>query len=106
MGGPEFSSLVRASRDSEELLEALARRAVEVDQWQAEKLAMVARKAKLSFCVPGLSKDERAMLWGPAHADPQRAVDSLVSRLEGGGRLVVIPKGPYVFSQLEDKGAA
>ena len=105
LGGPEFSGLVRTARDSEELLEALASRAVQIDQWQAEKLAMVARKAKLSFCVPGLSKGDRAMLWGQAHADPQRAVDGLMSRLECGGRLVVIPEGPYVFSQLEDKAA-
>lgn len=105
LGGPEFSGLVRKSRDSEELLEALANRAVQIDQWQAEKLAMVARKARLSFCVPGLSKNDRAMLWGRAHADPQRAVDGLVSRLKGGERLVVIPEGPYVFSQLEAQAA-
>ena len=105
LGGPEFSGLVRKSRDSEELLEALANRAVQIDQWQAEKLAMVARKARLSFCVPGLSTNDRAMLWGRAHADPQRAVDGLVSRLKGGERLVVIPEGPYVFSQLEAQAA-
>ena len=101
LGGPEFSGLVRASRDSAELLDALAKRTVQVDQWQAEKLAMVAEKAKLSFCVPGLSEDDRAKLWGPAHADPQEAVDGMVSRLGGGERVVVIPEGPYVFSQLE-----
>ncbi len=105
LGGPEFSSLVRASRDSAELLEALARRTVQVDQWQAEKLAMVAEKARLSFCVPGLSTHDRAKLWGPAHADPQEAVDGVVTRLKDGERVVVIPEGPYVFSQLETRAA-
>ncbi len=100
LGGPEFSDLVRGSDDSAQLLDALERRAVQVDQWQAEKLAMVAQRARLSFCVPGLAPVDRSKLWGPAHADPQDAVDGLVDRLPDGARVVVIPEGPYVFSQL------
>lgn len=99
MGSPEFSGLMQSAGDSDGLLDALSKRPVGVDQWQAEKLAMVAGKARLSFCVPGLSEDERARLWGPAHADPQEAVDGLLARLDGG-QLAVIPEGPYVFSQL------
>ena len=100
LGGPEFSSLVRNSPDSEGLLEALASRAVQVDQWQAEKLAMVARRAQLSFCVPGLAAADRDKLWGPAHEDPQEAVDAMIGRLDHSARVVVIPEGPYVFSQV------
>ncbi len=105
LGGPEFSSLMRAADDSSELLDALANRAVEVDQWQAEKLAMVAARARLSFCVPGLSSEDRSKLWGPAHADPQEAVDGMLGRLDSGARLVVIPEGPYVFTQLGSAAA-
>ncbi len=101
LGGPEFSSLVRTAEGSSELLEVLASRSVEVDQWQAEKLAMVAEKARLSFCVPGLAETDRSSLWGPAHADPQEAVNGIVDRLGDRARLVVIPEGPYVFSQVE-----
>ena len=100
LGGPEFSNLVRTAGDSSELLTALASRPVQVDQWQAEKLAMVARKARLSFCVPGLAAEDRAKLWGPAHADPQEAVDGLAARVGDGARVLVIPEGPYVFPQL------
>lgn len=100
LGGPEFSSLVRTAGDSAELLDALAKGSVQVDQWQAEKLAMVAEKAQLSFCVPGLSQDDRSKLWGPAHSDPQEAVDDMVGRLKENTRVVIIPEGPYVFSQL------
>lgn len=106
LGGPEFTSLMRAGGNSSELLDALANRTVEVDQWQAEKLAMVAERARLSFCVPGLSSKDRSKLWGPAHADPQEAVDGMISRLDTGARLVVIPEGPYVFSQLSSVTAA
>lgn len=101
LGGPEFSGLVREAGDSTELLNALESRAVEIDQWQAEKLAMVAERARLSFCVPGLTDQDRSKLWGPAHEDPQDAVNGMLDRLDGGARLVVIPEGPYVFSQLE-----
>ena len=105
LGGPEFSQLVRESDDASELLDALSRRSVRVDQWQAEKLAMVAKRAQLSFCVPGLSEADRAKLWGPSHGDAQTAVDGLVGRLQDGARIVVIPEGPYVFSQLGDHQA-
>ncbi len=100
LGGPEFSQLVRESDDSAALLDALSQRSVRVDQWQAEKLAMVAQRAKLSFCVPGLSASDRSNLWGPSHTDAQAAVDGMMGRLQEGARVVVIPEGPYVFSQL------
>lgn len=105
LGGPEFSQLVRESDDSSALLEALSQRSVRVDQWQAEKLAMVAQRAKLSFCVPGLSASDRSSLWGPSHTDAQAAVDGMMGRLQEGARVVVIPEGPYVFSQLGDHQA-
>ena len=105
LGGPEFSQLVRESDDSSALLDALSQRSVRVDQWQAEKLAMVAQRAKLSFCVPGLSTSDRSNLWGPSHTDAQAAVDGMMGRLQEGARVVVIPEGPYVFSQLGDHQA-
>ena len=100
LGGPEFSHLVRESGDSSELLDTLAKRTVRVDQWQAEKLALVAQRAQLSFCLPGLAEADRSKLWGPCYADAQAAVDGMVRRLPRGARVVVIPEGPYVFSQL------
>ncbi len=102
LGGPEFSQLVRESDDFSELLDLLSERTVRVDQWQAEKLAMVAQRAQLSFCVPGLSETDRSKLWGPSHTDAQAAVDGLTGRLQDGARVVVIPEGPYVFSQLQN----
>jgi len=106
LGGPEFAELVRQAPDAQELLEELARRPVRIDQWQAEKLAMVASKANLSFCVPGVPAEDREKLWGPAFEDPQTAVDHLLSGLDSGARVIVIPEGPYVFSQLAEQPAA
>ncbi len=100
LGSAEFGRTMRNAGASSLLLDALAARPVEVDQWQAEKLAIAARKARLSFCVPGVAAADRALLWGPAFEDPQQAVDDLLGRLPVAGRVIVIPEGPYVFSQL------
>lgn len=101
LGGPEFTRLVREGHDWKALLAALDSTPVRIDQWQAEKLALVASKAKLSFCLPGISPDDYHCLWGPAFDTPQKAIDDLVAGMPSGGSLVVIPEGPYVFSQLE-----
>ncbi|MDA1314627.1 MAG: nickel-dependent lactate racemase [Acidobacteria bacterium] len=100
VGSPEFSALLRRGLHWEALLDELAGAPVDVDQWQAEKLAMVARKAGLSFCVPGVPEEDRARLWGPAVSDPQQAVDDLFARLPVGSSVVIIPEGPYVFTQV------
>jgi hypothetical protein len=83
------------------LLDRLAGAPVTVDQWQAEKLAMVARKANLAFCVPGISAEDRRTFWGSSFETPQEAVDRLLAALPRDARVIVIPEGPYVFSQVE-----
>ncbi len=101
LGGPEFSDLVRRSGDWRALLEELAGAPVTVDQWQAEKLALTAKNARLAFCVPGVPEADRSWFWGPAYATPPAAIEAELAKLEAGARVVVIPEGPYVFSQLE-----
>ena len=102
IGSPEFTKMVRRSLPWDVLLDELASAPVEVDQWQSEKLAMVARKSNLSFCLPGVPRDDWKHLWGPAFETPQQAVDGLVAKLPSDASLVVIPEGPYVFSQLDE----
>ena len=101
LGSPEYSELTRTSPDWRELLERLAGAPVTVDQWQAEKLAMVAAKANLAFCVPGIEADDRKAFWGPSFETPQEAVDRLLAELASDARVLVIPEGPYVFTQVE-----
>ena len=106
LGSPEFAGLVRRASDWRTLLDELERAPVEVDQWQAEKLAMVAEKARLSFCVPGVAGEDRRHLWGPTFETPQEAVDDLVAGLPVDASLVIIPEGPYVFSQVSQTPVA
>ena len=101
LGSPEYSELTRTSPDWRELLDRLAGAPVTVDQWQAEKLAMVAQKANLAFCVPGIKPADRKAFWGPSFNTPQQAVDALLAQLPPDARILVIPEGPYVFTQVE-----
>ena len=99
LGSAEFSDMVRRSPDSKTLLDELRDSPVVIDQWQAEKLALVAEKANLAFCVPGVNPHDRRSFWGPAFDDPQRAVDHVVDTLSPDASVVVIPEGPYVFAK-------
>ncbi len=99
LGSPEFSAMVRRSPDPQNLLDELSESPVVVDQWQAEKLALVAERANLAFCVPGVGPQDRRSFWGPAFDDPQRAVDHVVDILTPDASVVVIPEGPYVFAK-------
>jgi nickel-dependent lactate racemase len=100
LGSPEFSELVRRSPDWQALLDELEGAPVTIDQWQAEKLAIVARKAELAFYLPGVAPEDQRRLWGSTFDSAQRAINELTARLGPGASSVVIPEGPYVFSQL------
>ncbi|MBG99026.1 MAG: hypothetical protein CMN58_01625 [Solibacterales bacterium] len=100
LGGEEFATMVRRSLPWDVLLDELQSKEVGVDQWQAEKLAMVARNKNLSFCLPGVEESDWRHLWGPVFHSPQQAFDNLVAELPADPSLVVIPEGPYVFAQL------
>jgi nickel-dependent lactate racemase len=100
LGSPEFTRFVRRFADARTCLDATAHEPVVIDQWQLEKLALVAQKARLFFCTPGIAVENRAYLWGPVFEEPSQAVKALCADLPHGARVAVIPEGPYVFSQL------
>jgi nickel-dependent lactate racemase len=100
LGSPEFTRFVRRFSEARTCLEATANEAVVIDQWQLEKLALVAQKARLAFCTPGIAVEDRAYLWGPVFETPHEAAQAVCAELSRGARVAVIPEGPYVFSQL------
>jgi nickel-dependent lactate racemase len=99
-GGPEFSRLLGEHREPEAFLDTIANADVTVDQWQLEKLALVARHADVFYCVPGLAPELREILWGPAFHDAPTAVSALLGDLSAGSRVAVIPDGPYVLAKV------
>jgi nickel-dependent lactate racemase len=98
-GSPEFTEMIGRHADPDAFLDALEGAPVTVDQWQLEKLALVARRVGVYYCVPGLAEELRQQLWGPAFADANRAVEALLRGLPAGARVAVIPEGPYVLAK-------
>ncbi len=99
-GGPEFARMCEEYVDPLEYLAAIESRSVVVDQWQLEKLALVARRARVSFCLPGMPPSLLSKLWGPAFSSMADAVRDLVDGLPAGSRIAVIPEGPYVLAKV------
>ncbi len=100
LGSPEFTRFVRRFPNARACLDVTANEPVVIDQWQLEKLALVAQKARLAFCTPGIPIRDRTYLWGPVFEEPAGAVAALCAELPHGASVAVIPEGPYVFSQL------
>ena len=73
---------------------------VTIDQWQLEKLAMVATRVDLFTCLPGLSDDLRGKIWGKSFGRIEPALDAFFARLAPNARICVIPEGPYVLAKV------
>jgi nickel-dependent lactate racemase len=99
-GSTEFTDLIARHPDPRGFLRAIEDSPVIVDQWQLEKLALVARRVAVSYCVPGLAAELRAQLWGDAFDNLQFAVNALLDGLPEGARVAVIPEGPYVLAKV------
>ncbi|MBM3813706.1 MAG: nickel-dependent lactate racemase [Acidimicrobiia bacterium] len=99
-GAPEFRDMLKTAPEAGRFLTDIEHRDVVVDQWQMEKLAMVARKAGLLFYVPGLPEEFYAALWGTAFRTAPEAVETLTRDLKDGARIAIIPEGPYVLAKV------
>ncbi len=98
-GAPEFRRMLKEFPSPEKFLEALSGAPVVVDQWQLEKLALVAGRAELLYYVPGLPEEYYPTLWGKAYPSAQEAVEALFAGLPDGAAVAVIPEGPYVLAK-------
>jgi Uncharacterized conserved protein len=98
-GAPEFCQMLKKSRSSAEFLEILSKAPVIIDQWQLEKLALVAQKAEILFYTPGLPADYHEWLWGKAFSSSSAALEALTSGLRPGATIALMPEGPYVLAK-------
>jgi nickel-dependent lactate racemase len=99
-GAAEFSRMLRESPSRAEFLRQILNAPVTIDQWQLEKLALVAEKAEVLFYVPGLPREYHAALWGRAFPTAAAAVETLTASLAAGAAIAVIPEGPYVLAKV------
>ena len=99
-GAAEFSRMLRESPSGKEFLRRILDAPVTIDQWQLEKLALVAEKAEVLFYVPGMPPEFHTSLWGRAFPTAAGAIEALTASLEPGASIAVIPEGPYVLAKV------
>lgn len=98
-GAAEFREMILEGRTAEGFLEHIAGNAVTVDQWQLEKLALVAVKHPVDWHVPGLPAEFCGKVWGSVHGSAGDAISALTGELPARARIAVIPDGPYVLAR-------
>ncbi len=101
-GAHEFSRLLRESRDPASFLETISSIPVTIDQWQLEKLALVARTHRVWFYTPGLPQEYHGSAWGPIFPSAADALAELAATVGPNGEVAVIPEGPYVFARPKE----
>jgi lactate racemase len=107
-GAPEFRSMLKEFPSDRRFLDRIDAAPVVIDQWQLEKLALVTRKARVLFYVPGLPAEYYPTLWGTAYGSAAAALNALTGRLPERATVAVIPEGPYVLAKagLEKAGVS
>jgi len=102
VGSPEFARRLAGLKDFKSFLDEIRESAVEVDQWQLEKLALTGEKYELFFFTPGVSKGQLGFLGDWAYRDLGEAVAAVLEGLPAGARVALVPEGPYTFARAED----
>jgi len=98
-GAAEFSRLLKESPEPGAFLEKIARAPVTIDQWQLEKLALVARTHQIWWYTPGLPAEYRSAVWGRMFETLPEALSALAAAVPEGGEIAVLPEGPYVYAR-------
>jgi nickel-dependent lactate racemase len=106
VGSAEFALRLAGLRDFESFLDEIRESAVEVDQWQLEKLAMVGEKFDLFFFTPGVTRGQLGFLGAWAYSTLEEAVAATLDGLPAGARVALVPEGPYTFARTEPAAVA
>ena len=101
IGSPEFQSVFRDNPTLEVFVERiLGKEYFVMDQWQAEELAKVRRKAKVKVVSDGLPAETINSLFVESVPTVEQAVAESLAEYGPEATIAVIPKGPYVLAQV------
>jgi nickel-dependent lactate racemase len=101
VGSPEYARRLEKLAGFKEFLEEIRESAVEVDQWQLEKLALTGLRYELYFYTPGVSARQLGFLGAQAFSTLDEAVAAVLEGLPKDARIVLVPDGPYTFARVE-----
>jgi nickel-dependent lactate racemase len=99
MGSPEFAGMIRIMGGFANYLAAVRDQPVDVDRWQAEKLALAGAEHEIYLYVPGVAKDALGQLGTRAFDTLDEAVAAVLKDLPAEARVVLVPEGPYTFAR-------
>jgi len=99
VGSPAYARMLAEYSSPAEFLDAIRTTPVVIDQWQLERLALSGLKHRLLFYTPGAKPEELGCLGAQSFANLEEAVAAVVAGLPSGGRLALIPDGPYAFAR-------
>lgn len=102
IGSLEFARMLRNFRGPRDFLDEVADTRVEVDQWQLEKLALVALKHPIIFYAPSVAPSALGTLGAFHFAELNVAVQHLLKDLPADARIAVVPDGPYTYARVTD----
>jgi nickel-dependent lactate racemase len=102
VGSPEFARRLSGMKDYQGFLEDIRTAAVEVDQWQLEKLALTGEKYELYFFTPGVTRGQLGFLAESAFSTLEEAVAATLAGLPDDARVALVPEGPYTFARAEE----
>ena len=101
IGSEEFQRLFRENESLDQFMERiLAGQYWVLDQWQAEKLAAVRRKAKVKVVSDGLDAATLDALFVESAPSVEAAVADSLAEYGPEATIAVIPKGPYVMAEV------
>jgi len=102
IGSAEFAEKLERYAGHADFLEGIRDKAVEIDQWQLEKLALCGMNHELYFFTPGAAKKKLGCLSARSFDVLGEAIDALLAGLQDGARVALIPEGPYTFARAEE----
>jgi nickel-dependent lactate racemase len=102
IGSSEFARKLAAYTGHTDFLDAIRDAAVEIDQWQLEKLALCGVKYELYFYAPGVRRQQLGSLGARAFDNLDDAVAAVLSGLPAEAQVVLVPEGPYTFARAEE----
>mgnify|MGYP001394278629 FL=1 len=103
IGGPEFTDLLLNTTS----VETFAQRLEDpdffvIDQWQLQELCKVMRKANVMMFSEGIQDEERERVLVEMVPSVEGAIARVLNERGADARIAVIPKGPYVLTQVQE----
>ena len=103
IGGPEFTDLLFNTTS----VETFAQRLEDpdffvIDQWQLQELCKVMRKANVMMFSEGIQDEDRERVLVEMVPSVEGAIARVLNECGADARIAVIPKGPYVLTQLQE----